>query len=254
MTCPCGNIFVLDKQAQQAAASDVDDEPFIFGWASKRSILGSKSVRWYSVTSRGIFLLQLQGFTTPVCEISEIIECKQDGNKAFTVKLRSGKTLGFNLQIENSQMWVDAIRAAMAGRQPVHPDGDKEFRLTMYQSFLTGLFAQSQAKLDRDTWVAYRRQHGIGEEEHAEALQRLSMAPAEFRAKLSDGRGGGAAAQGPVEECCVCLDAPANSMLAPCGHHCMCFECAETLRTTGTRASRRCPLCRTELQHVVKVF
>lgn len=50
--------------------------------------------------------------------------------------------------------------------------------------------------------------------------------------------------------CCICLDSPAEYMVVPCNHLCLCSEHAEVIRS-GTR---QCPLDRNPIQDVVQVF
>jgi len=50
--------------------------------------------------------------------------------------------------------------------------------------------------------------------------------------------------------CCVCMNAKKDSVLVPCGHKAMCLSCGEELRARG----RQCPLCRTHINGVVRVF
>jgi hypothetical protein len=53
-----------------------------------------------------------------------------------------------------------------------------------------------------------------------------------------------------LSECCICYsDSPATVfvILAPCGHYCLCQNCANTLRVRGDR----CPLCRSQISQVV---
>lgn len=50
--------------------------------------------------------------------------------------------------------------------------------------------------------------------------------------------------------CCVCMSAQKDSVLTPCGHKAMCLSCGEQLRSRG----RQCPLCRSHIIGVVKVF
>lgn len=46
--------------------------------------------------------------------------------------------------------------------------------------------------------------------------------------------------------CVVCLTEKRNTALVPCGHVCVCFDCAANLRA--------CPLCRTPIQYRQKLF
>ena len=71
----------------------------------------------------------------------------------------------------------------------------------------------------------------------------------EAPAKLSAEAPGGSTAA--VEECVVCLDVPRSHAMVPCGHLCVCENCAEEIR--GFR-SPACPLCRKEAANVIRVF
>ena len=53
----------------------------------------------------------------------------------------------------------------------------------------------------------------------------------------------------------LALDKPKVYMIVPCGHKCLCEECAEALeRRPGPRDKRACPLCRVPVQRMFKVF
>eukprot|EP00899_Mesostigma_viride_P014903 jgi/Mesvir1/23413/Mv21104-RA.2 len=46
--------------------------------------------------------------------------------------------------------------------------------------------------------------------------------------------------------CCICMDHMNNAVMVPCGHLCTCVECATLVRS--------CPLCRSGIQQVVRVY
>jgi hypothetical protein len=52
-------------------------------------------------------------------------------------------------------------------------------------------------------------------------------------------------------ECVVCQDRPPARAVIPCGHHCLCDECAERLVSVG---SGQCPLCRENVHSTLKIF
>jgi adenylate kinase family enzyme len=54
----------------------------------------------------------------------------------------------------------------------------------------------------------------------------------------------------PLQLCVVCYDAPADFLVVPCGHQCACQKCLLELRSS----SGLCPICRTNIQHIVQVF
>jgi hypothetical protein len=47
--------------------------------------------------------------------------------------------------------------------------------------------------------------------------------------------------------CVVCMDAPKDRIVLPCGHICACGACAQLLGT-------RCPVCRGPIEHITQVF
>ena len=49
-----------------------------------------------------------------------------------------------------------------------------------------------------------------------------------------------------ARECVVCLAAPRDHVLVPCGHNCVCDECC--------RAITSCPICRATVERAVKLF
>ena len=47
-------------------------------------------------------------------------------------------------------------------------------------------------------------------------------------------------------ECAICLDDDAQYAAVPCGHRCLCANCSKTIS--------QCPVCRTKLSAVLRVF
>jgi hypothetical protein len=48
--------------------------------------------------------------------------------------------------------------------------------------------------------------------------------------------------------CVVCMEAPRQTVLVPCGHHAMCVECTRGMLGPSSSAQRRCPVCRVEVR------
>ena len=59
---------------------------------------------------------------------------------------------------------------------------------------------------------------------------------------------------GSVDEnsgkCLLCFDGPADHLCSPCGHMCGCEDCL----TVVHRTSGRCPICRSRVERIQKVF
>jgi hypothetical protein len=54
-------------------------------------------------------------------------------------------------------------------------------------------------------------------------------------------------------DCVVCHNAASIRAVVPCGHQCLCDDCAVTLSGLG-ESSRLCPLCRTPLESTLKIY
>ena len=54
------------------------------------------------------------------------------------------------------------------------------------------------------------------------------------------------------ETCVVCMDEKRTHIIMPCGHYCLCEECAEKInKGTGTK---KCPICRGSINSFSQVF
>jgi len=62
-------------------------------------------------------------------------------------------------------------------------------------------------------------------------------------------------AQQERELCVICMDKPKTYLIAPCGHKCLCEDCAESLERQGHGdRNKTCPICRVPMQRMFKVF
>lgn len=57
----------------------------------------------------------------------------------------------------------------------------------------------------------------------------------------------------PQTECVVCMVEEVTTLLAPCGHVCMCSACAHTV-LAASDGERRCPLCRVAVQSSYRAY
>ena len=46
--------------------------------------------------------------------------------------------------------------------------------------------------------------------------------------------------------CKVCMERPTQTVLKPCGHSLMCWQCASTVRA--------CPVCRRNIEETIRWF
>ena len=54
-------------------------------------------------------------------------------------------------------------------------------------------------------------------------------------------------------ECCICQVRPVMCAMVPCGHWCVCDTCGRRAHQ-GRREERTCPLCRGQVDRVVRIF
>ena len=50
--------------------------------------------------------------------------------------------------------------------------------------------------------------------------------------------------------CAICMDNKKNTVFYPCGHLCCCENCWEELK----RSTKRCPICRNNIQSAKKAY
>ena len=51
-----------------------------------------------------------------------------------------------------------------------------------------------------------------------------------------------------VQKCCLCLTLPSNHAMLPCGHLCVCADCAAYAQIDA------CPVCRGEVEQITIIF
>eukprot|EP00961_Rhodomonas_salina_P175386 2365132-Rhodomonas_salina.2 len=93
-------------------------------------------------------------------------------------------------------------------------------------------------RLDDGEVTAFRAQQ---RDRTASALQGSATEPAPA-----------APAASSAGECCVCTDAAANALFAPCGHQVMCMPCAEAWSSRQGAYNRPCPNCRTQVERLLR--
>ncbi len=55
----------------------------------------------------------------------------------------------------------------------------------------------------------------------------------------------------PEQVCCICLAEKADTACVPCGHLCACGAC---LKTLSSAEDSRCPMCRTPVTGVLRIY
>ena len=91
-------------------------------------------------------------------------------------------------------------------------------------------------------------------EERRAAIQERQAALALELQQMNAQLGVAPAAAPQLEEealCVVCMDAPKQHIIIPCGHQCVCEACAQHL-TQATSPS--CPVCRAPIRETTRVY
>ena len=97
----------------------------------------------------------------------------------------------------------------------------------------------------RDEMVVGRAATAAGSGVGAEREGVLPRRSASWRARVQVP----GAVEGDGDECCVCMDAPQQTMLVPCAHACLCRQCARAIVERGGL----CPLCRSAINGFILV-
>jgi len=56
--------------------------------------------------------------------------------------------------------------------------------------------------------------------------------------------------QTDTADCVICIHAPSCVTVMPCAHLCLCEQCSDLIRN---EASRKCPICRTKVDQLIKI-
>lgn len=60
------------------------------------------------------------------------------------------------------------------------------------------------------------------------------------------------AKQADQDDCVICMSEPKTHAMIPCGHRCICEDCATTVSKSHRMAP--CPICRATVQTIVKIY
>ena len=118
--------------------------------------------------------------------------------------------------------------------------------------FLDRRRAEAEAEAEKVQQAAVRQQAATARQKQL-LLDRLA---AQLTAAVSDGGvvvetvvsqlQAELEAERTARQCCICLDGKADTVLMPCRHSGVCFDCAQKVR--------KCPLCRVPIDERLRVF
>ena len=85
------------------------------------------------------------------------------------------------------------------------------------------------------------------------AMHSAALRVQEMHARLGVVAPAAPAPQPEAEEvlCVVCMDAPKQHVILPCGHQCVCEACAQQLTQ---KSPPTCPVCRALIQGTTRVY
>lgn len=59
------------------------------------------------------------------------------------------------------------------------------------------------------------------------------------------------ASENMANECTVCFEQPCDCVVYTCGHMCMCYSCAVSVKAS---ADPLCPICRQDIKDVIRIY
>ena len=125
---------------------------------------------------------------------------------------------------------------------------------TMLNAKGTMLTARETMLSAREELLRLGNEETIAEEEAAAEEAAAEEAAAEEAAAAAEAH---VVAQAAAAECVVCMNALRTQVIIPCGHKCLCENCAEALETQAAAADPpravRCPLCQGEATGIFRV-
>lgn len=58
-----------------------------------------------------------------------------------------------------------------------------------------------------------------------------------------------------IRECVICMVNPRDMIITPCGHKCLCQDCAKSLDPIFlVRNQGVCPICRHSIEHIYRIY
>ena len=81
----------------------------------------------------------------------------------------------------------------------------------------------------------------------------IEKIPTHRRARIDTETSTIVTAPNAAAECVICHTSPSSRAIIPCGHHCLCDDCAVTL-VASSPAARLCPLCRGGIQSTLRIY
>merc|ERR1719153_18393 len=60
--------------------------------------------------------------------------------------------------------------------------------------------------------------------------------------------------QSNAMECKICFDAQIQTVILPCGHACMCYDCSIKIQHADFEDTGRCPVCRMRMVEVKNIY
>jgi len=51
------------------------------------------------------------------------------------------------------------------------------------------------------------------------------------------------------QTCCICMDAPRNTVMYPCGHQILCKDCGDRFKKEARH--QVCPICRNRVRDII---
>lgn len=123
-----------------------------------------------------------------------------------------------------------------------------KYRAAISEAYLS---ANGITNVDLQLFAHLRSTYSITLAQHTAVVRELDVSEDEWQLVVSSAANKETA---KVNECVVCLSAPSTFILVPCGHVCLCAECAVQFIPVVGEVPQCCPNCRKTVQSVLKTF
>ena len=131
-------------------------------------------------------------------------------------------------------------------------------RLVLYRELVRGVLLDERlTRRSYDALKAERDKRKVSKAEEKGVLKELGITEDRWdKLRRQKGRpveGQAAGGEGVDLDCVVCLDAKKDHVCMPCGHVCMCAECAASVVKSRGKDGN-CPMCHKKVDDCIRVF
>lgn len=124
--------------------------------------------------------------------------------------------------------------------------------LEMYRNVIRAVIADGSINSTEEMMLSQlREQHAISYEEHEKVLSEMGLSPEKLKEMREANKDYDS--NKTKRECTVCLERESDMVVLNCMHMCLCEECGDLLNK-GPLTKRKCPVCRSDISSIKKVY